>query len=362
MHTPAPLARAAQQGFWRGFLSALSARSVAWAVGLAIIVAIVIAPIYRPPLPILFGRTLFIAVVCLVAYTAAGQWRKPPLPRWVVQLIAIGLAAPSATLAVYLLTTRGDWRLLFGNTWLVTGLVILGSSALLLGLVLALGAQYRERDAQANAEALQFALERETLQRQASDAQLKVLQSQIEPHFLFNTLANVQALVESGSPRAAPVLGSLIAYLRAALPKLHDSAPTLGQEETLVRSYLELMQMRLPDRLQFALDIDPALRSLRLPSMTLLTLVENAVRHGIDPSEAGGRIDVGARRSAAGEAILLWVQDSGRGIDEAQPPGTGLANLRERLLATYGSAAALALHSVEPHGVRAEITIAQAKP
>ena len=362
MHAPTQTPRAAQHGFWRGFLSALTARSVAWAIGAALIVGLMIAPIFKPPLSVLFGRTLFIAMVLLAAYTAAGQWRHPPLPRRVVQLIAIALAAPLATLAVYLLSTGGDWWAVFGNEWRMTGFVLIGSAALGLGLCVALGAQYRERDAQANAEALQFALERETLQRQASDAQLKVLQSQIEPHFLFNTLANVQALVESGSPRAAPVLGSLIAYMRVALPKLHDGAPTLGQEEALVRSYLELMQMRLPDRLSFALEIDPALCSLRLPPMTLLTLVENAVRHGIDPSEAGGHIEVGAQRSVGGTAILLWVQDTGRGIDEAQPPGTGLANLRERLLATYGSAAALALHSVEPHGVRAEITIPDDEP
>jgi len=275
----------------------------------------------------------------------------------VVQLIAVALAAPLATLAVYLLSTGGDLWAIFGNEARVTGLVMIGGSALVLGLLLALGALYRERDAQANALALQFALERETLQRQAADAQLKVLQSQVEPHFLFNTLANVQALVESGSPRAAQVLGSLIAYLRAALPQLQQGAPTLGQEEALVRSYLELMQMRVPDRLAYTIDIEPALRSMRLPPMTLLTLVENAVRHGIDPSEAGGRIAVGARRSVASGAVTLWVVDSGRGIDESQPPGTGLANLRERLAATYGPAAVLALHGVEPHGVRAEITI-----
>jgi len=342
-------------GFWRGFFSALTGKSVGWAIGLAVVAALMIAPIFVPPLPVLFGRTLFIAIVLLLAYTAAGQWRSPPLPRWVVQLAAIGLTAPIATLAVYLVSTGGDFHELFGNPARVTGFIMIGGAALVFGMVLALGGLYRERDAQANAQALQFALERETLQRQAADAQLKVLQSQVEPHFLFNTLANVQALVESGSARAAPVLGSLIAYLRAAMPQLHQGAPTLGQEEALVRSYLELMQMRMPDRLAFALAIDPALRGVRLPPTTLLTLVENAVRHGIDPSEAGGRIDIGARRNGA--SVTLWVQDSGRGIDEAQAPGTGLANLRERLAATYGNRAVLTLLGVDPHGVRVEITL-----
>ena len=357
MATTAPIQSSARPGFWRGFFSALTGASVGWAVGLAIMVALLIAPTFRPPLPVLFGRTLFIAIVLLLAFTAAGQWRHAVLPRWVVQLIAVAVTGPLATLAVYLVSTGGDFRELFGNPARVTGLAMIGSAALVLGLMLALGALYRERDAQANAQALQFALERETLQRQATDAQLKVLQSQVEPHFLFNTLANVQALVESGSPRAAPVLGSLIAYLRAAVPQLHRGPPTLGQEETLVRAYLELMQLRMPDRLAFTVDVDPALRGLRLPPMTLLTLVENAVRHGIDPSECGGRIEVGVQRSSDGLRITMWVRDTGRGIDESCAPGIGLANLRERLLATYGTAAVLALHSVDPQGVRAEIDI-----
>ena len=123
--------------------------------------------------------------------------------------------------------------------------------------------------------------------REALDTRLKLLQAQIEPHFLFNTLANVQALVESGSPQAAPVLKSLIAYLRAAMPRLHAEAATLANEIALVRSYLELMQMRMPDRLTFSIDVPADIAAREFLPMSVLTLVENAIRHGIDPGENG---------------------------------------------------------------------------
>jgi sensor histidine kinase YesM len=344
--------------FWRRCIASLSIGSMAWAVGLAVLVALAISPIFLPPLPVLFGRTLFIALVLLLAYTAAGQWRRAWPPRWLAQVLAVLITAPLATLFVYALSTGGNFHEIFGNEARLTGILMIGGSAITLGLIAGLGAMVRERDAQAKSQALAFALERETLQRQTADAQLAVLQQQVEPHFLFNTLANVQALVESGSPRAAPVLASLIAYLRAALPQLHEGAPTLAREASLVRAYLELMTMRMPDRLQYTLGIDPALHELWLPAMTLLTLVENAVRHGIDPSEAGGRIEVGARRDDATGLVRVWVADTGRGLDETHPPGTGLANLRERLAAAYSGRAHLTLSAVEPHGVRAEIEIA----
>ncbi|MEO5771884.1 MAG: histidine kinase, partial [Burkholderiaceae bacterium] len=324
--------------FWSGFFAALTAQSVGWTLGLALAAGALLSPKFITPWPVVFGRVLFVAVLCLLAFAAAGQWRSRWVPRWWVQLISVGLAAPGATFLAYLLSTGGDLGALVGNPARMTGLVMIGGSALGLGLAVALGALYRARDAEANAQALLFALERETLQRQATDAQLAVLQSQIEPHFLFNTLANVQALVESGSSRAAPVLASLVAYLRAAMPQIHSGTPTLGQEEKLVRAYLELMQMRMPDRLSFAVEVPAGLRDLPLPPMTLLTLVENAVRHGIDPSETGGRIEVGAGRSTEGR-MVLWVEDSGRGIDESGVPGVGLANLRERLSAAYGQRA-----------------------
>ena len=239
------------------------------------------------------------------------------------------------------------------------GYVLVTISAAIVGTVFALGALYRERDAQARAEALQFALERQTLQRQAADARLHLLTAQIEPHFLLNTLANVQALVESGSSRAVPVYRSLIDYLRAAVPQLQQECATLGDEERLVHAYLELMLMRMPDRLRFTVDIDPSLRALRFPPMALLTLVENAIRHGIDPGCEPGSIAVGGRRLDSGQ-VQLWVNDSGVGMSETAGMGTGLRNLDARVQAFFGSGATLELSEQFPHGLRAELRFFQA--
>jgi len=170
----------------------------------------------------------------------------------------------------------------------------------------------------------------------------------------------VQALVETGSPLAVAVLRSLIAYLRAALPRLHEGgAATLGDEAALVRAYLELMHMRMPDRLQYEVQLDDSLLGLRFPPMALLTLVENAVRHGIDPSEEGGRIVVGAQRDTNNGELRLWVSDSGVGLTADARGGTGLANLRSRLQGAFGAGVRLELTANAPHGTRAEIALPQ---
>jgi LytS/YehU family sensor histidine kinase len=176
----------------------------------------------------------------------------------------------------------------------------------------------------------------------------------VAPHFLFNTLANVQALVDAGSPNASTVLRSLIAYLRAAVPVLHEPAATIERELGLVRPYLELMQMRMPDRLQYAMNVDPSALPLRCPPTTLLTLVENAVRHGIDPSEEGGRIDIDIERR--GERCVVRVTDTGAGLQStASGLGTGLTTLRERLRLIFGETAQLRLAAGAPRGVAVEV-------
>jgi signal transduction histidine kinase len=341
---------------WMRALRQLTTGRVGITLAFAVAVALLLNPIFVVPFSALLGRLVFIAMMLLLAFTLAGQWRHRWLPRWVVQALAVALAAPVATFVVYMLSVGGDVRSFLHNEARVAGFLWITGSGLIVGVTLAMAALYRERDAQARAEALAFQLERSTLERQALDARLATLRAQIEPHFLFNTLANVQALVESGSPRAAPVLQSLIAYLRAAMPQMKSDDETLGAEGARVQAYLELMHLRMPDRLEYEVRVDAALASECFPSMGLLTLVENAVRHGIDPGEQGGRIEVVASRD--GHGLHVSVADSGGGMDAAAAEGTGLANLRARLDAFYAGRARLELSENAPHGLRAEIVIA----
>jgi len=193
-------------------------------------------------------------------------------------------------------------------------------------------------------------LERSELERQAADTRLRLLQAQVQPHFLFNTLANIRALVNAGSPRAVQVMDSLIAYLRASVPRLQQADGTVGQELDLVRAYLELMHMRMPDRLTYGVEAEPQALPLRCPPMALLTLVENAVRHGVDPGEEGGRIDVSVRVEQG--RCIATVADTGVGLKHAGTGGSGLATLRERMKLAFGDAN-LRLAGNEPHGTRA---------
>ena len=301
-------------------------------------------------------RVVVVGLFALLAFSVFERWpaREPKrIPRWVLQLAAIVAVVPLAALLAYWLTTGGHPRFAEEEKRVV-GYMMLTFMGMFFAPWIALGAMLRQREAFARTQALAFDLERSELERKAVDARLRLLQAQVEPHFLFNTLANVQVLVDAGSPQASAVLKSLIAYLRAAVPRINDPATTLGQEVDLVRAYLEVMQMRMPDRLTFTLQVDPAAKRLQCPPMTLLTLVENAVRHGIDPGEEGGHIDIQAH--VVGDRCTVRVIDTGVGLQAAGSGlGTGLASLRERLQLAFGAAAVLRLHAVEPHGVCAEV-------
>ncbi|GAA0710818.1 hypothetical protein GCM10009105_12290 [Dokdonella soli] len=293
----------------------------------------------------------------MLAFGLFEQWPKrlPAwLARWVLQVLGVAVAMPLATYAIYVLSTDAGAPPFWQDEDRLGGFAMLSVLGELLAPWMALAALVRQKDALARHQALAFDLERSELERNALDSRLRLLQAQVAPHFLFNTLANVRELVDSGSPQASTVLDSLIAYLRAAVPRLHEPATTLGQELQLVRAYLELMHMRMPDRLQFMLQADETALDLRCPPMTLLTLVENAVRHGIDPSEEGGRIEVRVRMQDG--RCRADVVDTGVGLQRAgNGLGTGLSTLRERLQLTFGGDAHLRLTALEPHGVCAEL-------
>jgi hypothetical protein len=334
---------------------ATMARRVAVALTMSIGVALLLLILWKSPKSALFFRTITLGLAATTVFSLFEVWpRRLPRghERWILQVVAVGAAMPLTLFVMHRLATfPGAPPFFEDHDWM-----LVGSAALLVAPWTAVATVVRQKEAFARNQKLMFALERSELERQALDARLHLLKAQVAPHFLFNTLANVQALVDAGSPQASAVLRSLTAYLRAAVPLLHESAATIERELQLVRPYLELMQMRMPDRLQYTLKVDPSALQVRCPPTTLLTLVENAVRHGIDPSEEGGRIDVDIARRGA--RCLVRVTDTGAGAGLHQPAsglGTGLTTLRERLHLIYGDAAHLRLTPNAPRGAVVEI-------
>jgi hypothetical protein len=281
---------------------------------------------------ILFGRMYSTALIAVIAFGAFEHWpRRLPrwIERWVLQVGAVALVIPVLMFLHY------RWSELPGSPFWrdlvrLSGFLALTMSGLLIAPWIALTALIRQKAAFAQAQAMAFDLERSELARQASDARLQLLQAQVAPHFLFNTLANVHALVQSGSPKAAAVLASLIVYLRAAVPQLHRSSSTVGEELVLAQAYLALMYMRMPDRLEFALDVAPSCLPLKCPPMLLVTLVENAIKHGIDPNELGGNVSIVGKLIEG--RCQVSVSNSGAWSPRTEKNlGTGLDSLRARL-------------------------------
>ena len=318
------------------------------ALGLALAIALLLRSQWTAGFAPLLRRTVTVALVALLVFTILERWpRRLPrwMGRWVLQVVGVGVAIPITTITIYAITTPAGAPPFWQDKDRMDGWMMLTFFGILIAPWTALGSLLRQKE-----------LQRSAMERQALDARLHLLQAQVAPHFLFNTLANVQALVDAGSPEASPVLRSLVAYLRAAVPALDETAVTLRREVELVEAYLALMHMRMPDRLQYALHVDESALALRCPPATLLTLVENAVRHGIDPSEEGGRIDIDVQRR--GDRCIIRVRDSGVGLQPGSGGlGSGLSSLRERLQLMFGGAAQLRVAAREPRGVAAEVEL-----
>lgn len=233
------------------------------------------------------------------------------------------------------------------------GLGLVFTEALILPGIFAQRANEDRRDAERVRHARE--LEQQTHLKQLAEMRLKALQAQIEPHFLFNTLANVQHLVRTSPADADRMLESLIRYLKSAVPQMRSGASTVGEELARVEAYLAVMRVRLGDRLRYEIAVPAALNGEPLPPLSLVTLVENAVRHGIEPRPAGGSIRV--EGSVDGQTLALRIVDDGVGFTSELGDGIGLTNLRDRLAAIHGNAASLDLAVRQPSGVEATLRI-----
>ena len=204
----------------------------------------------------------------------------------------------------------------------------------------------------------QAAAARTTAEKDLTVAKLSLLHAQVEPHFLYNTLASAQLLTRSDAAGADSMLGHLIQYLRHSLPRTDDALSTLGEELERALAYLEILKIRMGPRLDVQVDVPDALRGTPLPPMMLQTLVENAIKHGLEPKTAGGTVWIRARRSDDGMAAIT-VADDGEGFNAAKTGGTGigLKNVRERLQLLYGGHAALSVVANFPKGVAATLSV-----
>ncbi len=198
-------------------------------------------------------------------------------------------------------------------------------------------------------------LARSVLETQLVEARLQVMQAQVEPHFLFNTLAHVKRLYKTDPVLAQRMLDRFCEYLHAALPQMRNVIATLGSELTLAEAYLDVQKIRMGDRLVVEIAIPDGERQQPFPSMMLTSLVENAIKHGLNPLPRGGMVRVSAESSQ--ESLRVIVADSGRGFSASRGTGVGLANIRGRLAALYGPAARFTLASNVPRGICAMIEI-----
>jgi sensor histidine kinase YesM len=264
---------------------------------------------------VLFGLSVVLTLL-LYGYYAHGFEHLPPLSRFLADSLRFGLPA--------------------------VFLVLIGD--------------VHRRAMQIDSDARAAEMSRAQLRHDESEQQLALLQAQIEPHFLFNVLGNVRRLYRTRPQAGAETITSLMRYLRAALPQLRSERTSLGGELDLVRAYLDLLQVRMGARLSFSIDVDATLHHVEFPPTLLITLVENAIKHGLEPV-GGGNVRVHARRHR--DALHVVVEDDGAGLGGAASGGTGvgLVNVRRQLIARYKSHARLTLDARAPRGTSATIVL-----
>jgi hypothetical protein len=312
-------------GFWLGLLGSVAGTTAGLHLGLRM----------SAPVALVFALLIWVALPLglLTAWLAPSRFSSSTIRRKLPNIALMALAGGVAGFALSHWEKHGriDLPTLADDLWrgasLLVPAVLAGAAAM---LILSWGvARVRQQISERHIERERLARERDQAARRAAEAQLKLLQAQIQPHFIFNTLAALQHWVDTGDARAGGLLRTLTAFLRQSTELLGRAEVSLGTEADTVRQYLQIMQARLGERLRFSVDIAPDCADFLLPPGLLLTLVENAIEHGISPAMAGGTVHVQARSEAG--AVVVQVRDDGAGLHSDWCEGTGLANCRERL-------------------------------
>ena len=292
------------------------------------------------------GSVIYVCVT--VTYLSLAEW--PLAPRLAAIAAAIGVGAGLGFTFSTFLTGFSLVGMYRQQGELLFQILVI---SLLFGVMVSYFFISKHRLAEIAAQAQEEKIKRLAQEKLAVTMQLKMLQAQIEPHFLFNTLSNLESLLESDIPTARRMLADLSSYLRTTLTRSREERGTLDQEMEIVRAHLAIQQVRMGTRLKFSVNLPEALAAKFCPPLLIQPLVENAIRHGLEPSVTGGEVVVECRLAAG--RIRVEVRDSGVGFALGGQPGTGTANVCERLQALFGDEAELTLAEVSPRGVKAMV-------
>jgi sensor histidine kinase YesM len=333
-------------------LEGLTPRRVLWVTAICAAAAGAVVWIFLNTYLDLLVTALCVGYTSMLLFTVAGNIRQSVFPREAMQILAIIAGSVLGTIVAGLVKGR-TLSHMFAER--LSGVAVSMGLGIGFGCVVVAAVLLREKHARDQARIHRAESDRHRLEKSMLEAKLALMQAQVEPHFLFNTLANVQHLVETDPPNASRMLDSLIRYLRAALPQMREANSNLGREVDMARAFLEIHRVRMGTRLDFAIEVPAELRARAFPPMMLISLVENALKHGVDPCCECGCITIRAAESDG--RLRVSVTDTGEGVRPKQGGGVGLANIRERLKALYGGAALLVLEENAPRGVVACIEV-----
>lgn len=287
--------------------------------------------------------------ICSLALTALYLFR-PANPLFMLVLVMIAIITGTVVGWTLGSIAAGLSISLFEQRFIPV--MILG---IMFGSIISYFFSYRERISRSEALIQEERIKRLANEKEMAETSLRLLQAQIEPHFLFNTLSNILSLLDADLENGKSMLADFIHYLRTALPKTRGEATTLGQEMEMIQAYLNIFKVRMGGRLRYRLDIPESMKDLPFPPMLIQPLVENAIRHGLEPKIGGGELVI--RGQDRQDVIRLEVSDTGLGLNEHGSSGIGLSNIRERLQSLYGTKGRLILEENRPSGLKATIEV-----